>query len=170
MPESIKAHAHRYIELFKNMAATIKAVQLNDTDAGFWPPSLLAYDLFPFPESSVTGFFVAGLAWGIRRGVLPTAEYLPVATRGWEALKSAQLSDGRIGWVQQIGAEPNTVRKEDTQLYGSGAFLQAAARMLDLAVAGALFPVSLLKWMCSLCGAPCQGCSHGQRLRVTNMP
>ena len=41
-----------------------------DPLAGFWGPSLLAHDLFPFPEASGTGFFVSGLAWGAQRGYL----------------------------------------------------------------------------------------------------
>lgn len=69
----------RYVELFQNMSTAIVEVQrpTGDPLAGFWGPSLLAHDLFPFPEASGTGFFVAGLAWGVRKGFLevrPPAE------------------------------------------------------------------------------------------------
>lgn len=64
--------ACRYVELFRNISSAIVQVQLPTADplAGFWGPSLLAHDLFPFPEASGTGFFVSGLAWGVRRGIL----------------------------------------------------------------------------------------------------
>lgn len=128
--------ARRYEQLFLEMAAAIRAAQFADeADArtfGFWPPALLAPELVADPESSGTGFFVAGLAWGVHTGRLAAAEYLPAAQSGWRALLRAQQPDGRVGWVQQIGSQPEAVRQEDTQLYGAGAFLQAAARMLQL--------------------------------------
>lgn len=54
------------------MSTALVQVQLPPSDplGGFWGPSLLAHDLFPFPEASCTGFFVAGLAWGVRKGIL----------------------------------------------------------------------------------------------------
>lgn len=121
------------------MAKAIKATQVSSgVYKGFWGPSMLAFDLFPFPESSGTGFFVGGICWGILNGLLDEAEYVDVAVSGWQALVSVQEKDGRIGWVQQIGTGPDEVEKDMTQMYGSGAFLQAAAGMLGLHDAGAL--------------------------------
>lgn len=116
--------------------------------AGFWSPSLLAYEEHPFPESSSTGFFVSGLAFGVRTGRLNSPEYLLAAQRGWTALLSAQLPDGRIGWTQQIGAEPDSVKETDTQLYSTGAFLKAAAEMLKLACTGELVTGALPALCC----------------------
>ena len=123
----------RYEALFRDMAAALRASQLTAEFPGFWPPSLRAFALHPFPESSSTGFFVAGFAWGVRVGLLPEDDFLPAAEAGWAALRSAQQPDGRIGWAQQIGAGPDTVREGDTQLYAAGSFLQAATQMLRLA-------------------------------------
>lgn len=71
---------YRYIEIFTQMAQAIKATQIPEGDpwAGFWGPSLRAFDLFSTPESSGTGFFVGGLAWGIAEGILSPGEYLDV--------------------------------------------------------------------------------------------
>jgi rhamnogalacturonyl hydrolase YesR len=122
----------RYIQLFQEMAKALKAAQLVGTFAGFWPPSLREPDLIPFPESSGTAFFVGGFAWGIKNGLLASADYLPTVQKGWQALKRAQRQDGRLGYVQPMGSEPGEVGPDATQLYGSGALLQAAARILSL--------------------------------------
>ena len=40
--------------------------------------------------------------------------------KGWEALVRAVRPDGRLGWVQQIGAEPGSAGADSTEVYGSG--------------------------------------------------
>lgn len=117
----------RYEALFKQMAARLVTLQ---GAQGYWPVSLLEPQ--NTPETSGTGFFVYGLAWGIHRGLLPSAEYSPSVQRGWQALTAAVGSDGRLGWVQPVGAAPDKVRPDDTQLYGVGAFLLAASEVAAL--------------------------------------
>jgi unsaturated rhamnogalacturonyl hydrolase len=117
-----------YAALFKEMAAKLKAVQKAD---GYWPPSLLATEASP-PESSGTGFFVYGMAWGITAGLLDRTEYEPVVQRGWHALERAVQSDGKLGSVQQVSDRPEQVAPGDTQFYGVGAFLLAGSAVLDL--------------------------------------
>jgi unsaturated rhamnogalacturonyl hydrolase len=41
-----------------------------------------------------------------------------------------------LGWVQRVGAGPGQVDKDDTQLYGVGAFLLAASEVSKLPTAG----------------------------------
>ena len=94
--------------------------------------SLLAGENMPQPETSGTGFFTYGLAWGINEGLLSKEEYLPTVTKGWAVLNSAVHPSGKLGWVQQIGAAPGAVSYEDSQLYGVGAFLLAGAEIYDL--------------------------------------
>ena len=118
-----------YEELFKEMAAKLKAVQKPD---GYWAPSLLAALGATPPESSGTGFFVYGMAWGIGAGLLDRAEYEPVVRRGWRALERAVQSDGMLGWVQQVSDRPEHVAPSDTQFYGVGAFLLAGSAVRDL--------------------------------------
>ena len=114
----------RYETLFKQMAAKLVSLQ---GEQGYWPVSLLVPQ--KTPETSGTGFFVYGLAWGINHGLLPAADYRPALERGWHALQSAVASDGRLGWVQRVGAAPDQVGPRDTQLYGVGAFLLAASEI-----------------------------------------
>jgi unsaturated rhamnogalacturonyl hydrolase len=117
-----------YETLFKQMAAKIRTLQKPD---GYWPTSLLAPENAP-PESSGTGFFVYGLAWGINAGLLDRATYAPTALRGWQALEQAVDADGRLGWVQQVSDRPELVAQSDTQFYGVGALLLAGSALLDL--------------------------------------
>ena len=114
----------RYEALFKQMAAKLVTLQ---GEQGYWPVSLLVPQ--NTPETSGTGFFVYGLAWGINHHLLPAAEYRPALERGWHALTAAVEPDGKLGWVQRVGAAPDKVSADDTQLYGVGAYLLAASEI-----------------------------------------
>jgi rhamnogalacturonyl hydrolase YesR len=121
-------HRPRMEQLFRDMAAKLKSVQKSD---GYWPPSLLAPENSP-PETSGTGFYVYGLAWGVRQGLLDAKEYRPAIDKGWAALARAVARDGKLGWVQQVSDRPDNVAEGDTQFYGSGAFLLAASAVASL--------------------------------------
>jgi rhamnogalacturonyl hydrolase YesR len=114
--------------LFLQMASRLKYLQKAD---GYWSPSLLAPEGSP-PESSGTGFYTYGLAWGINAGLLSRAEYEPAVRRGWAALQRAIQADGRLGYVQQVSDRPEKVEPGDTQYYGVGAFLLAATQVAAL--------------------------------------
>jgi rhamnogalacturonyl hydrolase YesR len=125
-----KDHAQRprMEALFRDMAVRLKALQKSD---GYWPPSLLAPEESP-PETSGTGFYVYGFAWGVRNGLLDADVYRPAIDSGWAALSRAVAKDGRLGWVQQVSDRPESVAETDTQYYGVGAFLLAASAVAQL--------------------------------------
>jgi rhamnogalacturonyl hydrolase YesR len=116
-------HRPRMEALFKEMAARLRSLQKPD---GYWAPSLLGAENSP-PETSGTGFYVYGLAWGVKHGLLDAGEYRPAIDSGWAALTRAVAKDGRLGWVQQVSDRPDKVAEADTQFYGVGAFLLAAS-------------------------------------------
>jgi len=118
-----------YIELFQDMSDSLIAVQ---GDHGYWPVSLEAGHKYQVPETSGTAFFVSGLAWGIKNGILNCEEYIPSVHKAWTALKAAQQEDGMLGYVQQVGYAPDKVSPDETQLYGAGAFLLAGSELLDM--------------------------------------
>ena len=126
--EEKSADRQRLEALFREMAARLKELQKPD---GYWAPSLLASEDSP-PESSGTGFYTYGIAWGIRAGLLDRRTYEPTMRRGWDALVRAIQPDGRLGWVQQVSDRPEKVAAEDTQYYGVGAFLLAATAVAAL--------------------------------------
>lgn len=113
-----------YADLYRQMSASLIEHQGNE---GYWPVSLL--DPVGPPETSGTGFIVYGLAWGLNTGLLDGAGYRDAVRRGWSALERAVDSDGRLGWVQQVGFAPDEVTATDTQLYGAGAYLMAASEI-----------------------------------------
>lgn len=115
--------------VFKQMAVKLKAIQKAD---GYWSPSLLSDPNKSLPESSGTGFFVYGFAWGIKSGLLKRGEYESTVRKGWVALTRAVHEDGKLGYVQPISDRPDKVSFEHTQLYGVGAFLLAATAIVDL--------------------------------------
>ncbi len=126
MPEDRPLRA-RYEEQFREMAARILSLQQPD---GSWHASLLDPASYPNPEMSGTGFFCFALAWGCNAGLLPRESYLPGVHRAWRALCRAVDANGRLGWVQPIGADPRRVRPFDTEIYGAGALLLAGRELL----------------------------------------
>jgi len=84
------------------------------------------------PENSGGAFFVYGMAWGINNGVLDAKEFMPTIEKAWPALTESIYADGRFGYVQPSGYDPRWVKKEDTDVYGVGAFLLACAELHKL--------------------------------------
>ena len=72
------------------------------------------------------------LAWGVTRGVLDRATYVPVIARAWRGLTGQIYADGRLGNIQPIGAAPGHYPPSSSYNYGVGAFLLAGAQILDL--------------------------------------
>ena len=124
LPEG-HAERPRLEALFREMAQRLLGLQKED---GYWPPSLLAPEDSP-PETSGTGFFTYGLAYGVNEGLLDRKTYLPAVIKGWQALARAVDEDGRLGWVQQVSDRPEDVAEGDTHYYGAGAFLLAASEV-----------------------------------------
>ncbi len=87
---------------------------------------------FPIPESSGSGFFTFGLAWGVNNNLLDAETTLPAIRRGWAGLNWALQPSGKLGWVQQIGYDPRSVTADDSMEYGTGGFLLAGSEMLGL--------------------------------------
>ncbi len=124
-------HREFYENLFLEMTQRIVGLQ---DERGYWHASLLDPETFSNPETSTSSFFVYALAFGINAGLLSEAEYLPAVEKGWLALQKAVSSDGRLGWVQPVGAFPEKVTYDMTEVYGVGAFLLAGSEMYLLQI------------------------------------
>jgi rhamnogalacturonyl hydrolase YesR len=119
-----------YIQNYKEMAARVASLQQED---GLWRASLLDPDSYPGGEASGSGFFTYALAWGINNGILDKEKYLPVVEKAWVGLNSLIQPDGRVGWVQPIGADPRKNFSADSwEVYGTGAFLLAGSEVIKL--------------------------------------
>jgi len=128
MPEDFP-NREKYIRLCREMSAKIASLQGKD---GLWRVSLLDPDEYPAPETSCSGFFCYALAWGINHGILDKEQYLPVVEKSWKGLVSSVDKSGKLGWVQKIAHEPETISRDDTEVYGVGAFLLAGSEVVKL--------------------------------------
>ena len=117
-----KSYENLYLQMIH------KIVQLQQPD-GLWRASLLDPDEVPVKETSASTFFAYALIWGINKGLLPVQEYMPKVKKAWEALLGCINEEGKLGYVQPIGASPGSVKESDNQEYGSGAFLMVASEL-----------------------------------------
>ncbi len=120
----------RYLEIFLRMAPEVVKRQGAD---GLWRVNLDDPDQFPNPETSGSGFFCFGLAWGINHGVLSRKEYLPALWKAWKGLTQNVSPEGKILWGQPVDAEPHAVARNSTHEFVTGAFLLAASEVYKLA-------------------------------------
>lgn len=119
----------KFVMEFKQMAKKIASLQQSD---GTWRASLLDPASYPSKETSGTGLFCYALAWGINQKILSYNEYHPVIEKAWKALTSSVHADGKLGYVQPIGASPDKVSFDNTEVYGVGAFLLAGDQVLTM--------------------------------------
>lgn len=118
-----------FIHIFQTMAPALIEMQRDD---GYWPTSLYDPDLFTNPETSGTGLIGFGLAWGLNNNILQGQDYEGATNKAWQAMTKAVDKNGKLGWVQQVGKDPKSTTKEDTQIYGAGAFLLMASEMIEV--------------------------------------
>ncbi len=119
----------KYINLLKEMSEKLASLQQID---GLWRTSLLDPDEYPAPETSCSGFFCYALAWGLNQGILEEDKYLPVAADAWKGLVRCVDESGKLGWVQKVGSYPEAVSRDDTEVYGAGAFLLAGSEIAKI--------------------------------------
>lgn len=127
MPKEYK-HRDFYVSLYKEMATKILEIQPED---GLWRTSLLSPESYNHGEVSGSGFHTFALAWGINNGLLDK-KHISAVKKAWKALAVCQQEDGRVGWVQNIGASPEPASVDSYQNFGTGAFLMAGSEILKL--------------------------------------
>jgi rhamnogalacturonyl hydrolase YesR len=132
LQELPKDYANRnfYQTLFVEMAEKIQSLQQQD---GLWRTSLLDPASYPGGEGSGSGFYCYALAWGVNNGILDKATFQPVVKKAWQGLNGLVSKDGRVGWVQPIGADPKrNFNAESFEVYGAGAFLLAGSEVIKM--------------------------------------
>jgi rhamnogalacturonyl hydrolase YesR len=122
-------HKDYFVAIYKKMAAKLLSLQSAD---GFWHASLLDPASYPNPEMSATAFFVYGMAWGVNNGYLDKETCLPAIIKGWKSMVTSVWPDGKVGFIQPIGADPKSVTREMTEVYGVGGFLMAGTEITRL--------------------------------------
>ncbi len=128
MPQDYKDRAF-YEGIFKQMSASLLKLQ---SEEGYWYSSLLDKEEFKTKETSGTAFFCYAYAWGINNGLLKREQYEEATFLAWKTLCDAVQKDGKLGYVQRVGVGPDQVSEDDTELYGTGAFLLAGSEVYKL--------------------------------------
>jgi rhamnogalacturonyl hydrolase YesR len=121
-----------YTLQLREMAARV--AQLQDAD-GLWHASLLDAQDYPAPEISGSALMVYGMAWGVNHGVLDAKVYRPVIEKAWRGMLRHIYADGRLGDIQQTGAEPAYYLPSASYNYGVGGFLLAGSEVKQMAEA-----------------------------------
>jgi unsaturated rhamnogalacturonyl hydrolase len=128
MPEDFPNRSF-YENVFKEMCGRLVKLQ---SPEGFWYSSLLDKEAFNVKETSGTAFYCYAFSWGINNNLLDKDTYLPSVQKSWSTLVDAVQPDGKLGYVQLVGVGPDQVKKEDTETYGTGAFLLAGGEVYKL--------------------------------------
>lgn len=128
MPEDYPGRAH-YVQHFQQMAAALLPIQQPD---GLWRSGLLDPHAYALPENSGSAFFTYALAWGINHHLLDEKVYRPVVAKAWAGLISHIYQDGRLGSMQQVGADPAHFTPTSSYIYGVGGFLLAGSEIEKL--------------------------------------
>jgi unsaturated rhamnogalacturonyl hydrolase len=125
LPKDDPARA-RYIKELQEMSARVASLQGAD---GLWRSGLLDQTNYELPEISGSALFTYGLAWGVNHGYLDKKVYRPVIEKAWAGMLKHVYADGRLGCIQQTGAEPAPFRPTASYTYGVGGFLLAGSEI-----------------------------------------
>ncbi len=115
-----------YINQLQEMAVRVAALQTTD---GLWHAGLLDPQHYPLPEISGSSLFVYSMAWGVNEGLLDAKVYTPIIEKAWRGILQHVYADGRLGCIQQTGAEPSFYRPTASYTYGVGAYLLAGSEL-----------------------------------------
>jgi unsaturated rhamnogalacturonyl hydrolase len=119
-----------YINLFKDMSTRLLSLQQED---GLWRTSLLDPAAFAGGEGSGSAFNCYAMAWGLNNKILDKKTFLPAVKAAWTGLNTLLTAEGKVGWVQPIGADPRrNFNAESWESYGAGAFLLAGSEVIKL--------------------------------------
>ena len=116
----------RYVEIYRRLASELVKRQSAD---GLWRTSLDDPEMPPGPESSGSGFFCYGLAWGVNHGVLEPKEFREPAIKAFRGLLQSVSPEGRVQWGQPVGDRPREASRDSTREYVTGTFLLAASEV-----------------------------------------
>jgi rhamnogalacturonyl hydrolase YesR len=119
-----------YVQQLREMAGRIASLQGAD---GLWHAGLLDPEHYPLPEVSGSALFVYAMAYGVNHGILDAGAFRPVIAKAWAGILRNVYADGRLGNIQQTGAEPAWYRPSSSFDYGVGGFMLAAAELKTMA-------------------------------------
>jgi len=120
----------KYEAQLREMAAAVAKLQGKD---GLWRAGLLDAADYDLPEMSGSALMTFGMAWGVNNGVLDRKVYGSVVQKAWAGMLTHTYADGRLGCIQQTGAEPAAFKASSSYNYGVGGFLLAGSEIYKMA-------------------------------------
>ena len=123
----------KYVTQLKEMAARVASLQGAD---GLWRAGMLDQANYSEPEISGSALFTYALAWGMNEGILDKKVYRPVVEKAWAGMLKHVYADGRLGCIQQTGAEPAPFKPTASYTYGVGAYLLAGSEIRRMGGSG----------------------------------
>ncbi len=126
-------HRAEYLADFIALSEALPPLQRMD---GFWNVSLKDPTNFGGPELTGTSLYVYGMAWGVRKGILPAKKYNPIIHKAWKGMSSCVHPNGFLGFVQGTGKEPKDSQPvtfdhvPNFEDFGLGCFLLAGSELL----------------------------------------
>jgi rhamnogalacturonyl hydrolase YesR len=128
LPKDDPARA-KYVAQLREMAARLAAIQSPD---GLWRAGLLDPEAYDLPEISGSSLITFGLAAGVNQGFLDKKIYRPVIDKSWVGMLHHIYADGRLGCIQQTGADPEPFKASSSYTYGVGGFLLAGSEIIKM--------------------------------------
>jgi rhamnogalacturonyl hydrolase YesR len=128
LPKDDPARA-KYVAQLREMAARLAALQSPD---GLWRAGLLDPEAYDLPEISGSALITYGLAAGVNQGLLDKKVYRPVIDKAWIGMLHHIYADGRLGCIQQTGADPEPFKASASYTYGVGGFLLAGSEIMKM--------------------------------------
>jgi len=125
LPKDDPARA-KYVAQLQQMASRVAKLQGAD---GLWRAGLLDQQSYDLPEVSGSALMTFALAAGVNDGFLDAKTYRPVIAKAWLGMLHHVYADGRLGCIQQTGAEPAPFKATASYTYGVGAFLLAGSEI-----------------------------------------
>ena len=123
---SVVSNADLQKKRYSNLAQALGDVEGIDIKRYF---SLFISNWYWF---AIALFISLSIAYGINNNLLDKATYCPISAKAWTALMSIVDEDGKLGWVQPIGADPKKVTSDMTASYGVGALLLAGSEIYKM--------------------------------------
>jgi unsaturated rhamnogalacturonyl hydrolase len=118
-----------YIHQLREMSARVAALQQPD---GLWTSALLDSTDYPQPEISGSALMLFAITYGVNEHLLDAKQFRPVIQSAWRGMLHHVYADGRLGDIQQTGAEPAFYLPSSSYNYGVGGYLLAASELKRL--------------------------------------
>ncbi|HEX6982794.1 MAG TPA: glycoside hydrolase family 88 protein, partial [Balneolaceae bacterium] len=118
----------KYQTVYFEMIDKLVALQSDD---GLWRSALLRPKEYPVPETSGSALVCYALAWGVNAKILKGLDYEEAMLDCWKGLKSKVTEEGKLTNVQPVGHEPARFSPNNSEVFGSGAFLLVASEIFE---------------------------------------